>query len=119
MSTNVLLSKNYINEVISDYQEIVNQVDEIIKRTGYNGKFIAQKMGLSISTFYQKKRQKSFTFEEIKQLVELIDDDEDDDALEDAYLLELCKECENDEIIPFDDFVDQLHSKYKYPRHES
>jgi predicted transcriptional regulator len=114
MSTSILLSKDYINEVISDYQEIVSQVDEIIKQTGYKGKFIAEKMGLPESTFYQKKRQKSFTFEEIKQLVELMDDEEDDDALEDEYLLKLCKECENEEAIPFDDFVAQLRSKYNY-----
>jgi predicted transcriptional regulator len=97
MDTSILLSKDYINETVNNYQKILCQVDEIIEQTGYKGKLIAKKMGIPESTFYQKKRKKSFTIKEIKQLVELMEDDDDD--FEDEYLLKICKERENDEVI--------------------
>jgi predicted transcriptional regulator len=99
MSTNVLLSKTYISEILNDYQEIVLKIDEIIAQTGYQGKFIAQKLGLPESTFYQKKRRKSFTLDEMKQLVELMDEEEDDDDIEDEYFMKIYKEREHEEVI--------------------
>jgi predicted transcriptional regulator len=75
MDANILLSKSYVSEVVSDYQNVVCHVDEIIGQTGYKGKFIAKKLGLPASTFYQKKRRKSFSIKEMKQIVELMDED--------------------------------------------
>jgi hypothetical protein len=98
MDTNIALSKTYVSDVIDDYCNIVNNVDEIIAQIGYEGRFIAEKLGITESVFYVKKRNKSFTLSEMICLVTLMDED-DDDALEDEYLLNLCKECENDEII--------------------
>jgi predicted transcriptional regulator len=111
MDVNISVSKSYANEIINDYMEIVGQVDSIIKQTGYKGKFIAKKMGLPESTFYQKKRKKSFTYKEMQQLIALMDDDGDDDAIEEAYLMKIHKERENKVGIPLDDFIAQLKIK--------
>ncbi|MDR0724705.1 MAG: hypothetical protein LBF59_01670 [Prevotellaceae bacterium] len=97
MDTNILLSKAYINEIVRNYSKVVNSVDEIIAQTGYKEKLIAQKLGIPESSFYLKKRNRSFTLDEIIRLVDMMD--EDDDVLEDKYLLKLCEESENDEII--------------------
>jgi predicted transcriptional regulator len=94
MNTNVLLSKTYVNEIVSDYREIVNNVDEIIAQTGYKGKFIAQKLGIPESSFYQKKRMKTFSLNEIERIVDLMD--EDDEDIEDEYFMKLYKERENE-----------------------
>jgi hypothetical protein len=99
MSVNISVSKSYANEIISDYVEIVGQVDSIIKQTGYKGNFIAKKMGLPTSTFYQKKRKKSFTYQEMQQLIALMDDD-DNEALEDKYFMKYFEERENEPIVP-------------------
>ncbi|MDR1886857.1 MAG: hypothetical protein LBQ70_02970 [Prevotellaceae bacterium] len=112
MSASVLLSKNYVNEVIGDYVEIVDNVDEIIKQTGYKGKFIAKKMGLPESTFYQKKRNRSFTHAEMQQIAALMDDDgEDDDAVELAYFAKALKERENEPTVTLEELVAQLDAK--------
>jgi hypothetical protein len=97
MDANILLSKIYVSNIVNDYCKIVGNVDKIIAQTGYKERFIAEKLGISESLFYNKKRNKSFTLDEMVRLVDLMD--EDDDALGDEYLLKLCKECENDEII--------------------
>jgi hypothetical protein len=99
MDTNIFLSKNYISEVVEDYGEVIRQVDTIIRQTGYKSSFIAKKLGLPESTFYLKKRKKTFTFAEMKRLVELMDEDEDDGDLEDRYLMNLYKGHENEEIV--------------------
>ena len=39
MSTSILLSKNYIGEIVNGYQGIICPPDEIIKQTGYKGKY--------------------------------------------------------------------------------
>jgi predicted transcriptional regulator len=114
MGASILLSKDYVNEVIGDYVEIVDNIDEIIKQTGYKGKFIAKKMGLPESTFYQKKRNRSFTHAEMQQIAALMDDDddgEDDDAVELAYFAKALKERENETPIPLDEFISQFNAK--------
>jgi predicted transcriptional regulator len=108
MNTDTLLSKDYVNEVIEDYGEIIHQVDKIIRQTGYKSSFIAKKLGLPESTFYLKKRNKTFTFIEMKRLVELMDD-EDDDEIEDAFFAKIHEERKNDPVI--ENVVDYLKSR--------
>jgi hypothetical protein len=103
MNTNVLLSKTYVNKIVSDYREIVNNVDEIIAQTGYKGKLIAQKLGISESSFYQKKRMKTFSLNEIEKIVDLMDEDDEDiedeyfmKLYEDEYFMKLYKDRENE-----------------------
>lgn len=93
MDTNVLLSKTYASEAVEDYLEIVNNVNEIISRTGYNGRFIAEKLDISESSFYVKKRNKSFSVNEIKRIIELMDEDDDE------FFLKMYEERKNDRII--------------------
>jgi predicted transcriptional regulator len=114
MDVNMTISKKYANEVVSDYEEIVEKVDVIIKQTGYKGKFIAKKLGLPESTFYQKKRKKAFNQMEMKQLISLMDDEEDDDddvAVEFAYFEKTIKERENEPTIPLQEFIANFKAK--------
>jgi predicted transcriptional regulator len=106
MSTNVLLSKDYACDIVNNYSEIVNQVDEIIAQTGYKGKFIAKKLGLPESSFYQKKRKKTFNVQEMKQLIALMDDDiYDDTELEFAYFEKDIKARQNEPLTPLRDVI--------------
>jgi predicted transcriptional regulator len=102
----MLLSKYYVKEVVGDYSEIMSQINDILAQTGYKGKFIAKKLGIPESSFYQKKRKKSFSLKEMTQIVELMDDDDDDfedeDKLEDAYFRNNFKEREKESPIPLE-----------------
>jgi predicted transcriptional regulator len=96
----MLLSKCYVKEVVGDYSEIMSQINEILGQTGYKGKFIAKKLGIPESTFYQKKRRKTFSLKEMQQIVELMDDFEDDE-IEDEYFRNF-NERDNEGTLPLD-----------------
>ena len=80
--------KPVLKNIIDSYSVIANNIDGIIEETGYRSVFIAKKLRMPKTTFYHKKRTKTFTFEEVAQIVGMLDDDE---AMENSYLLELAK----------------------------
>jgi predicted transcriptional regulator len=106
MRTKVLLLKCYVKEIVNDYTEIMSQVNEILGQTGYKGKFIAKKLGIPESSFYQKKRRKSFTLKEMTQIVELMN--EDDDEIEDEYFKKIYEERKDSENISFEDLLKMI-----------
>jgi predicted transcriptional regulator len=109
MSTKVVLSKDYVKEIVDDYTEIVSHVNEIIGQTGYKGKVIAEKLGIPESSFYQKKRKKSFSLKEMQQIVELMDEEEDDDdEIEDEYFKKVYEERKDGENIDFEDLLKMI-----------
>ena len=109
MDTNTLISKTYAKEVVCDYEEILGNVDSIIKQTGYKGRFIAKKLGLPESSFYQKKRKRAFTVKEMQQLVNLMDEENDD--IEDAYYAKLLDERKNEPVISLEEFMSRINAK--------
>ena len=69
-------------------------------------------MGLSESSFYQKKREKVFTVSEMKQLISLMDDEESDDtAFEFAYFEKAIKERQNETPIPLQDMIARFEER--------
>ena len=101
----VRMPKPYLLEVLNEYDEIENNIGEIIDASGYKSKFIAQKLKMPISTFYFKRRTKSFISKEIKQIVRLIDDETDE---ENELLLNLAKSRRDDEKASAEDFISFL-----------
>ena len=97
------ISKPYLLEVIDDYVEIERNVNRIIQTSGYKNTYIAQKLKLPTSTYYQKKKAKSFTPKELSQIVRMLDDDYERDMIE----LEIAKASLNDDDEDMDikDFI--------------
>jgi len=91
------MSKPYLLEVLTEYNEIENNITSIISASGYKTQYIADKLKLPVSTFYFKRKTKSFTPKEVTQIIHLIDNDDND--VIDKYELELAKSRENDETI--------------------
>jgi predicted transcriptional regulator len=94
--------KPVLQEVIEDYTQIVNNIGGIIKESGYKSNFIARKLRIPISTFYLKKRTKSFTLDEVTQIVGMLDDDDD---IENEYLIELAESRIGGETISLTDMI--------------
>ena len=103
------MQKPALQEVINSYSVIVNNIGGIIEETGYRATFIAKKLQMPKTTFYHKKRTKTFTFEEVSQIVGMLDEDE---VMENRYLLELAKsrmmDIADDEIKTGDELIDLL-----------
>lgn len=104
------MSKPYLLEVLDDYNEIERNIPSIINASGYKTQFIAEKLNLPMSTFYFKRKTRTFTPKEVTQIVRLIDDDDD---VIDKYELELAKSRENDETIGADDLLNFINELTK------
>ena len=101
------IHKPVLQKIIGDYALITSNIGGIIKETGYKTNFIAKKLQLPRTTFYHKKRTKSFTLEEVTQIVGMLDDNE---KLENEYLIKLAESRLGEETVPLED----IFKKYDY-----
>jgi len=103
------MSKPVLQEFVSGYSQIIDNIGGIIKETGYRTDYVAKRLRMPISTFYLKKRTKTFTLSEVSQIIGMLDDDE---QLENDYLLQLAKtrmiEENDDETITGDELIAML-----------
>jgi hypothetical protein len=60
-------------EIISDYERLTHSITDIIKASGYKLEFVYQKMGLTRTGFYKKRKLGTFKPEELRKLFEIID----------------------------------------------
>ena len=82
------IPKPILQEFVAGYSQIVDNIGGIIKETGYRTNYVAKKLQMPVSTFYLKKRTKSFTLNEVAQIIGMLDNEEN---IENAYLLELAQ----------------------------
>jgi hypothetical protein len=61
-----------MQEVVNDYKTIVNNINVMIKKSGYKPSFIADSLKLSRSAFYTKRRTNTFTIDEVDKIIELL-----------------------------------------------
>ena len=89
-----------IRQTIENYKKIESNVEEIINISGYRNNFIAQKMGMNVSTFNVKKQRCKFTSVEIGKMLDIIYNDE----LENYFLGMYMEILEDDEVMSEDEF---------------
>ena len=93
-------AKPYLMEVLGDYLEVEKNIGAIIALTGYKNEYIAKKLNMPISTYYSKRRAKTFAAKDVFKIVEMLEDDEMYNSTE----LELAQSRKNDEDMSFEDF---------------
>jgi len=101
-------SKAHLLAVLQEYRKLEDEITNIIDETGYKSQFIAKRLKMPLSTFYFKRKTKSFTPTEVSQIVNMMADDNDND---DTELLELAKSRRNNENREFtsvDEFINFL-----------
>ena len=106
------MPKQYLLEVLGDYLEVENNIGAIIASTGYKNEYIAKKLAMPISTYYTKRRTKSFTAKDIFKIVKMLEDTEDMYNAEELALIEARKN-DNDEYISGDEFLKIFCAKMK------
>jgi predicted transcriptional regulator len=99
------MPKPYLLEVLGEYHEIEKNISDIIEASGYKTQYIAKKLRMPLSTFYFKRKTKSFTSKEVLQIVRLLDDDSNEDN---TFLLETARERRSDEKTSAADFLNFL-----------
>jgi predicted transcriptional regulator len=103
---NTVAKQSYfkLDEVLTDYFSVIENVDMIIKESGYKTSYVAKKLNMRPSTFYLKKRQRSFTPQELRCLVNIIDVDDDDDLEYLAYERQIIESRKGGERMNYEDF---------------
>lgn len=85
--------------IVSQYIDIVNNLNHIIEKSPYKSKYIIDKMGMKASTFYKKAREKKFTPEEVLSLAQIIDTDVEQRERDKALVLQGIEQIERGEVI--------------------
>ena len=81
-----------ILETIKNYVSINQNVDIIIKKSGYKVSYLYEQMGMDNNSFYLKRKNGKFTPSELMKLFAIIDVEK----LEDKVLLEMSLEAEKE-----------------------
>ena len=71
-------SKPHYIKVIQDFQKLASEITDLINDAGLN-QFFADGLKIPLSTFYYKRRTKSFTPYEMIHIINLLVGDEDED----------------------------------------
>ena len=93
-----------IAEIVSNYENLVGNIGKLIEVSGYRNDYIAKKLGITNVNFSAKKNRKSFSIEEIKKIVSIIDNEE----VEDYLMVTEMDARQDDETISHDDLYKQM-----------
>lgn len=58
-----------MQQIISNYKSLVEEIDQIISKSPLKIEFLAKKLGLGRTSFYNKRRNKSFSLREMEMLI--------------------------------------------------
>ena len=84
-----------IIETIKNYMSLNDNIDLIIKKSGYKVSYLYEQMGMDSNSFYIKRKKGNFTPDQLMKLFEIIDLEK----LEDKILGEMSIEDQKDGII--------------------
>jgi len=76
-------SKPYFFKVLQEYQKLETEIANIIDHSGHKSEYFAKKLKLPLSAFFYKRRTKSFSPNEIIQIINLLVDGDDDNLIDD------------------------------------
>lgn len=87
-------------EIVSDYKNLISNINQLIDISGYRNDYIAKKIGLLPQTFSVKKKRKSFSVEEVGKIMEVIDNEE----VEEFVMLEVLRSRKGDDNLSNHEF---------------
>lgn len=93
-----------IAEIVSNYENLVGNIRKLIEVSGYRNDFIAKKLGITNVNFSAKKNRKTFSIEEVKKIVSIIDNEE----VEDYLMISEMDARKDDETISHDDLYKRM-----------
>jgi len=93
-----------IAEIVSNYENLVGNIGKLIEVSGYRNDFIAKKLGITNVNFSVKKNRKTFSIEEVKKIVSIIDNEE----VEDYLMISEMDARKDDETISHDDLYKRM-----------
>ena len=95
--------------IVNQYIAVKNSIPHLLDLSGYRNDYIAKKIGISASAFAVKKQRKSWTDEEVRNIIEVLTKPNED--IEDYIMLEIMRERENEETLTMSDYK-KIKSKW-------
>ncbi len=86
--------------IIHHYQIILQNIENFIDISGYRNDFIAKKMKLKPANFSAKKYRSSWTPDEVKQLLTIIDNEE----IENYMMLQIMRDMKKEKTVHLKEF---------------
>jgi len=93
------------------YESILNQLSLFIEKGPYKLDYILEKLKISRTTFYNKRKGNSFSLEEVKILAKLYDDINSSERLQ-KQIEEGLKDIKNGKVYDFDKSLAESRTKY-------
>ncbi len=91
-------------EIVDRYEVLLNEIGQLIEISGYRNDYIARKIGMTPVNFSAKKNRRSFNLNEIRQIVEVIDNED----VADYLMVKEMDGRQNDETITHDEFYREM-----------
>ncbi|MEO8416395.1 MAG: hypothetical protein ABI472_22220 [Ginsengibacter sp.] len=86
---------------LNQYRAIKNNLEEIIKISGYRIDYVAKKLGISPQNFSVKKQRNSWNDDEIEKILKIVDNEDSED-----YILgQIMEVLESDETLSLSEFM--------------
>lgn len=104
------------NRIISEYESLLSKVDELVENSPFKLSYIIEKMQMTRTTFYNKRKQASFNTDELKKLFSIIDEDpavKQEKEIITNLLRESQAQYEKGEFRPFKDIIRESLKKYE------
>jgi hypothetical protein len=76
----VLEGYREVRSVTEDYREVRSMMDGLINKSEYKLSFFAKQLKISLPVFYIKKKTGTFTFDEIRKIVDVLKQEAEEDA---------------------------------------
>ena len=92
--------------VFQEYEAIKDNITRIISQSGYKNEYVAKKIGLTPQNFAVKKQRGSWSVNEIKKIVEVITEP-NEDAM-DALMMEIMRSRKNDETLTYEEYKAEI-----------
>jgi len=98
-------------DIVLKYESVLYQLRDFIEKGPYKFDYILEKLNISRSTFYNKRKNNNFSLEEVKVLAKLYDDINLTDRLQ-KQLNEGLHDIKNGKVHDFDKALAETRSKY-------
>ena len=97
--------------IVLKYESILDQLSDFIEKGPYKLDYIIEKLNISRSTFYNKRKSNNFSLEEVKVLAKLYDDINLSERLQEK-IYEGLDDIKNGRVHDFDKVLADTRSKY-------
>ena len=91
-------------DIVSNYKNLVMNINTLIDVSGYRNDYIAKKLGIPPSSFSVKKNRGSFSVDDIEKIMQVIDNED----VEDFLMLQEMRALKDEETISYEDFLKEI-----------